>query len=58
MTTADNVTDEQIVDLRTEATWAGDDEQVDICTAALEGDAEARTECARVIAEAEAQATE
>jgi hypothetical protein len=46
----------QIETLRAEAAAAGDEAQVDVCTAALEGDADARRECARVIAEADAQA--
>lgn len=46
------ITDEQIRTLRTEAGAAGDDEQVAICTAALNGVLAARVECARVIAEA------
>jgi len=50
------ITDEQIEALRTEAGAAGDLDQVAICDRALlEGDAEARAECARVIADAEAQ---
>ena len=38
-----------------EATAAGDESQVDICVAALAGNASARLECARVMREAEAQ---
>lgn len=41
--------------LRREAAEAGDMEQVAICDAAIEGDAEAAIDCARVIAEAAAQ---
>lgn len=40
--------------LRREAAEAGDLEQVAICDAAIEGDAEAAIDCARVIAEAKA----
>lgn len=35
------------------AARAGDQEQVDLCTKALDGDAEAMTECLRVIQEGE-----
>ena len=38
-----------------EATAAGDEAQVDICSAALAGSVTARLECARVMREAEAQ---
>jgi len=48
-------TDEQIETLRAEAGVAGDAEMVSICDAALDGHAQARIECARVIAEAQAQ---
>lgn len=53
-TTADNVTNSQIRALRAEAAAAGDVEQVQICDRALKQDQDARAECARVIAEAEA----
>ena len=69
MTTIDNITDEQIEALRTEAASAGDDRQVQICDAALglEPDysrgracllieqGRARELCARAISAAEAQ---
>lgn len=54
-TTTTHVTDEQIVILRAEAGAAGDTAQVAICDRALDGDVTARVECARVIADAEAQ---
>ncbi len=47
--------DEQIAALRSESGEAGDLEQVAICDRALEGDAGAIAECARVIRDAEAQ---
>ncbi len=55
-----SVTDEQIEALRVEAAAHGDYAQADLCTTALEGEdakdrADARFECARVIAEAAAQ---
>jgi len=56
MTTRHNVTDDQIIALANEAALAGDTAQRELCDAALEGDEGARAECARVIAEAEAQA--
>ena len=46
----------QIRALRSEAGVAGDLAQVAICDRALAGDADARRECARVIADAAAQA--
>lgn len=49
------VTDEQIKALREEALAAGDHAQAAICDHALDGDANARAECARVIAHATAQ---
>lgn len=49
------ITTEAVQALRDEAGSAGDLEQVAICTAAMNGDAGARDECARVIAEAAAQ---
>jgi hypothetical protein len=48
------ITDAQIAALRDEAGQAGDDAQVKICTAALDGDTAARSECERVIADATA----
>jgi len=56
MTTIDNITDTQIITLRIEAAQAGDEAQVALCDRALEGDDEARAECARTIAAAEAMA--
>jgi len=50
------ITRAQIAALRSEAGVAGDLAQVAICDRALAGDAEARRECARVIADAAAQA--
>ena len=47
-----DITDKQIETLRAEAGTAGDDEQVKLCDAALNGDADARAECARVISAA------
>lgn len=44
------ITTEQIEALRTEAGAAGDSKQVELCTRALDGDADARRECATVIA--------
>lgn len=55
-TTTATITDDQIAALSTEAAQAGDLAQVDICQAALEGDETARAKCARVIADAAAQA--
>lgn len=46
---------ERVRDLFGEATAAGDEAQVDICSAALAGSVTARLECARVMREAEAQ---
>jgi len=50
-----DITDEQIEALRDEAGSAGDNAQVALCDRALDGDDEARAECARVIADAAAQ---
>jgi hypothetical protein len=50
------VTDEQIEALRVEAGAAGDLDMAMICQTALDGDATARAECARVIADAQAMA--
>lgn len=51
---SNDITTEQIEQLRTEAQQAGDSSQEVLCDAALAGDPEARQECARVIAEARA----
>ncbi len=48
------ITDSDIEALATEAGAHGDSEQVELCRAALEGDAAARTECERVIRDARA----
>lgn len=58
MTTNTNITDEQIETLRAEATEAGDEAQAGICDAALRGNVDARAECARVLADAQAQGDE
>jgi hypothetical protein len=59
MTTIDNITDDQILQLRIEAGKAGDMDQVMLCLQALgHGDDEARAECARVISDAEAMRDE
>ena len=50
------ITTADIEALRQGAGQAGDDAQVALCDAAIEGDTEARAECARVIAEARALA--
>ena len=55
-TTDTTITYAQIEALATEAHAAGDVAQVDLCRAALEGDETARAACARVIADAAAQA--
>jgi len=47
--------DYEIEELRDEAATAGDSDQVAICDRALDGDADARVECARVIAVTAAQ---
>jgi hypothetical protein len=55
-TTPENVTDEQIAMLRAEALEAGDLKMMQVCDSAVcLGNDRARAECARVIAEAEAQ---
>ena len=54
MSNAANITASQIETLRYEAAVAGDSEQVDICDRALDGDTNARAECAAVISDAEA----
>jgi hypothetical protein len=56
MTTINNITDEQIEALSTEAGAAGDLEQVAICRHALAGDERAKAECVRAIRDAEARA--
>lgn len=53
-----DITDEQIEQLRIEAGASGDDEQVELCVAALDGDDDARIECERVIREAAALAAD
>lgn len=55
MTTAETITTEQIETLRSEAGQHGDMEQVAVCDKALAGSKKAIAECARVIADAEAQ---
>jgi hypothetical protein len=58
MTTAtQSITDEQIRALFREASAAQDKAQVCLCIDAINGDLQARAECARVIAETEAQST-
>ena len=54
-TTVENVTEQQLEDLSREAGAAGDMDQVRLCTRAINGDDNARAECARVIAAAAAQ---
>ena len=54
ISTISTITNEQIEALRAEAGAAGDTAQVAICDRALDGDAVARAECARVIADAAA----
>jgi hypothetical protein len=49
------VTNGRILSLRDEAAAAGDLAMVAICRGALNGDKAARRECARVIADVEAQ---
>lgn len=50
-----HITDNQIEAMSIEAGQAGDAAQVAICQRALDGDSAARAECARVIADAQAQ---
>ena len=50
-----DITDTDIETLRTEAAQAGDAGMVGICGRALDGDDDARAECAEAIADAEAQ---
>jgi hypothetical protein len=52
----DTVTDEQIKALRYEAGLSQDWKQVDLCSAALAGDDEARVACERAIRDAQAMA--
>lgn len=54
----ENITDQQIRDLRTEAGQAGDRKMVATCDAALAGSPANRSECAQVIAEAQSMAAE
>lgn len=54
-TTTETITTEQIEALRIEAGAHGDTKQVELCDAALAGDADARAKCAKAIANAEAQ---
>jgi hypothetical protein len=51
-------TDQQVRDLRDEAATHGDTEMVRVCDEALDGDSDARAECARVITEAQSMAAE
>lgn len=46
------ITDKQIMELRTEAGIAGDDDQIVLCDLALNGDTDARQECVVVISDA------
>lgn len=50
--TSETITRDQIIQLRTEATRAGDDLMADICGQALAGDEDSIRECERVIADA------
>lgn len=50
-----SATRENIEALRNEAATAGDTEQVEICTMALEGNVDAWAKCEYVIAETQAQ---
>ena len=50
----DEITDQQIEGLQTEAEFAGDTIQVALCRQALSGNVAARAECARAIADAAA----
>ncbi len=49
------ITNSQIETLRTEAAAAGDAEQVSLCDRALDGDTDARQQCAEAIDDATAQ---
>lgn len=53
MTNSD-VTREDIIAYKSEAATAGDEKQVEMCEAALDGDADAYAECARLIREVRA----
>ena len=53
--TSETITRKQIIDLRSEAKAAGDDEMADICGVALAGDEDAIRRCERVIADATEQ---
>lgn len=53
--TTETPTTTQLRALRTEASQAGDLAQVTLCDRALDGDTAALVECARVIADAQAQ---
>jgi hypothetical protein len=53
-----NISDAQIEALRDEAAQAGDLAMVEVCELALEGNQGSRAECARVIADADADAQE
>lgn len=55
---ADELTEATIRALRVDAGFAGDEEQIEICNRAIDGDAEARRQCAEVIAEGLAQDTD
>lgn len=57
-TTAATITNSQIRELRDEAKRFGDEAQAEICIRALYGDEDARVECARVISDAEMNATD
>lgn len=52
---SETITREQIIDLRREATAAGDDRMGDDCGQALAGDPDAIRRCERAIANARAQ---
>jgi hypothetical protein len=53
--TSETITRQQIIDLRGEATTAGDDRMADICGQALAGDEDSVRACERAIAAARAQ---
>jgi hypothetical protein len=55
LTTETGIDENDISSLCTEAAQAGDEEQAVICELALTGDRAAWLECARVIADADAQ---
>ena len=56
MATQTEISEATIDALRTEAGAFGDYEMVEICDRALDGDEDARAECARVVYEARANA--